>query len=266
LKNTMALFTLALLLGANPSVAKADTTAPVGKTTSSPAAATPEAGPPTTELPVSVETKPLPDVIDDVATPSPKTEAALAEGKEKQFGVSLAFSPLGILIPTKYGPAANWNINRRWSLEISSFGGSYGFSSSYFDLGGFKENLLLLNARYFPRAGSFNWLFGISRQQYIASLGNDIVSRFATYVPDYSITVETVGLQLGLGNRWTYKRLLLGVDWLVLNIPVIASRTSSPALDQVTNADDRRRIDDAIRVMRYLPTGALAKLSLGFAF
>lgn len=174
---------------------------------------------------------------------------------------------LGLAIPSKYGVAAAWRTSRRWEFEAGYFTGSYELSNSFINVGGLRETVLSLDARLYAWR-SLNFIFGLSRQSYQAKLGNDILGR--TIGPGASldlIEVQTLGLQLGFGNRWSiYDHFIFGVDWLVLNFPFRSLKSDAPVLDFVNDANDRARIQDAVTILRYLPTGAACKLALGYQF
>lgn len=186
-----------------------------------------------------------------------------------KFTVSYTASPMGIPVPFKHGPSVAWIIDRNWTVEGSYFTGSFGVSTEFLDIGSFTETLITLNARYYP-GNSFNWLIGVSRQSYEAHIGSALVSRLSGgNIPgDIDLVkVATIGLQTGLGNRWQWKNgLTLGIDWIVINIPFMTSRSEAAFLDYVSNQDDRRHVEDALKVMRFLPTGPITKISVGYSF
>jgi hypothetical protein len=181
--------------------------------------------------------------------------------------VGYSLAPLGFAIPLKHGPFFTWSTDPTWSFEVSYLQGSIGFSTPWIDLGSFDESFVNFSARYFV-GSSFNWIFGLSRQAYDAHLGNAIMSRITSGRTDVDlIHVATLGVQVGLGNRWQLNNgLILGADWLVLNFPIATLRSDVPALDVITDPGDHQRVEDAMRFMRYLPSAVLLKFSVGYSF
>ena len=197
----------------------------------------------------------------------PKPVPALDEDRDP-FRISYAYSPIGLLMPVKHGPAFSYRDDNKWAYEASYFSGSFELSTSVIDIGSFKESLIIANGRYFTSNGSFNLIVGLSRQSYEARLGSDLLGRLNPNMGGVDLlSVQTLGLQLGLGNLWSLgKGFSIGVDWFVLNFPFLTLKNSAPVLDYVGNSDDRRRIEDALKVMRYLPTAAFFKANLGYSF
>ena len=187
----------------------------------------------------------------------------------RPFSAGLSFSPLGLAVPFKIGASVAWRFNASWVGEIGYFYGHFGFGSRFLDLASFTESLTNIQLRYFP-SRSFNWLIGLNNQTYDARIGSLLLGRVSGGTVPSGIDVlrvSTLGLQLGLGNRWELSNgFLIGIDWLVLNIPLQTLDTHAPYLDYVSNPDDRQSVDDFIRFMRFLPTGALIKLTLGWTF
>lgn len=186
-----------------------------------------------------------------------------------EFTASYMGSIFGLAVPFKHGPVFGWIIDENWTIEASYFTGSLSFGTSFISVGSFSENLIAVQARYYPR-NTFNWIFGFSRQSYRANLGSSLISGLSGgNIPgDVDVlAVSTIGLQIGFGNRWQWDNgFTLGVDWVVLNFPFQTLKTDAPFLDYVTNPNDRQTVEDVIRVMKFFPTGALTKVSLGYTF
>ena len=191
-------------------------------------------------------------------------EAAVVE-RDLTLGYSAAF--FGLAIPFKHGPFLAWRTSDRWAFEAGYFGGSISIDTPLISVGSVTESLLTLNARRFSHESSFNWIIGISRQSYGATLGRDLIINGGIPTSYDMVLIKTVGLQLGLGNRWSRPNgLTFGCDWFVMNIPFMTIQNEAPALSYVTDSGIRTRIEDSIKILRYVPTFAIAKLNLGYSF
>jgi hypothetical protein len=200
----------------------------------------------------------------DATEPAPPHEPRLLESLQVAYSLSL----LGIAIPVKHGPSAQYALDSSWAIEAGYFAGQLGLSRFFLDIGSFRESLLLLNARYHPARGSFSWIIGLSRQSYRARLGDDLLSRVTSQPADYEVvSADTLGLQLGLSNQFRFNRnFILGIDWIVVNVPFLTLKSEAPILRALPNQTDRNRIEDALQIMRYLPTAVLLKTSVGYSF
>lgn len=257
-----AFIALSLVLTQTPKV-RARAKSPLPPASTQPAATDEETEPNTKpELALEPELEPAP-----LPTPPPLNSGDLRV--RSQYTASYTGSILGLAVPFKHGPSLGWIVDRNWTIEASYFSGHLGFGTGFLSVGAFRENLIAVQARYYPR-NSFNWIFGLSRQSYDAKLGSDLIRNLSggSIPSDVDVVkVATVGLQLGFGNRWQWENgFSLGVDWLVLNFPFQTLKSDAPFLSYVNNQDDRAKVEDVLRIMRYIPTGAIAKIALGYSF
>ncbi len=186
---------------------------------------------------------------------------------EKDLSIGYEGSLLGIAIPLKHGPFISYRKDL-WAYEGAWFGGALSLDTPFFSIGSVKENLLVFNARKFREKSSFNWIIGLAQQTYEASVGQDILVN-TTGAPTSAelIKIRTLGLQLGLGNRWQFgSGLMIGADWFVVNVPFMTLESSVPILDYVNNQSTRDTVNDAVKILRYVPTFAIAKLQLAYSF
>lgn len=195
------------------------------------------------------------------------TKSPVNAREDRPITVGWAGTILSIPIPFKHGPILSWSLDESWMLEASYFRGSIGIDVPYIDLGSFDESHISLRARWFA-GRTFNLIVGLNRQSYDASVGNAIVSRVSGAPSELDMLhVVTLGVELGLGNRWQLDNgIVIGIDWLSLNFPFTTLKSDAPILDRVSDQGDRNRIEDALKFMRYLPTGTVGKVTLGYAF
>lgn len=174
---------------------------------------------------------------------------------------------LGYIAPIKYGLGFTYARDPNWIWDLSYIKGGLGFGIAGIDFAGFDESLLTATARYFPWSGSFNWIIGLSRHAYRVSLGDDFVARLGGPGAIDLLRVRTLGLQLGLGNRLTFRsQFWLSIDWLTVNIPVTTLRREGPSYDAYSSSNDRRLVDEALKLMESLWTMTFLKTSLGYSF
>lgn len=186
---------------------------------------------------------------------------------EKDLSVGYEGALLGIAIPFKHGPFVSYRKDNL-AYEAKWFGGSVSLDTSFFSIGSVKENLLIAHVRRFVGKSSFNWIFGLSQQTYEASVGQDILVN-TTGAPTSAdlIKIRTLGAQVGLGNRWQMANgIMLGADWLVINVPFMTLESSVPILDYVNDEGTRNRVNDAVKILRYIPTFAIAKVQVAYSF
>ncbi len=214
-------------------------------------------------------TQESPAVVEEpkVETPEETTSVTYSPRGDKVVSAAINGALVGLAIPTKYGLSAAWIVNDWMTLEASYFTGSWSLSLPFIDLGGLSETVIAANGRFYL-GKSFNFIGGVGYQSYDASIGSSILSRIPNAPPNIDVlSTRSLGLQLGFGNRWQFENgFLIGVDWLLLNFPMANLGSSTDVLNYVNNQGDRERIEDAIRFMQYFPTGAAAKLSLGYSF
>ena len=203
------------------------------------------------------------------AEPEVKIQQGSTQGPKmiSPFGVHGTLT-LGYLAPIKYGFGFTYAVSPTWVWDLSYIRGGLGFGIAGIDFGGFSESLLSLNGRYYPWSGSFNWIIGAARHAYRVHLGNDMVARMTGGPGSMDLLrVETLGLQLGIGNRFQFRsHFWLAVDWLTINIPIATLKTESPALDAYTSGNDRRLVGDALSLMENLTTASFLKTSIGYSF
>jgi hypothetical protein len=186
---------------------------------------------------------------------------------ERPLTVAYALSVFSVPLPMKQGVALSYAISKKWMFELSYQTAQVGLNASWGDIGSFSETLVSLDARR-SEGGSFNWLFGLARQSYEAHLGSTLLRSVSNGAKALDLVrTETLDAHLGLGNRWQFSNgAAFSADWLTINIPFLTLKSESPASDQVTNADDKQKIDDILKLMRSLPTGSVIRLTIGYSF
>jgi hypothetical protein len=200
-------------------------------------------------------------------TLSRKSDESLLLRGQTRFLLSGAVSPIDLIIPMKYGATATWMIDAHSALELDYLRSSLKFPFFIEDLGEISDQRIALLYRKFVESSNFNLSFGLTYFRFKAHLGPDFLFGAIPAPGVDLLDQQTLGVQGSLGHRWYLaKNFALGIDWISLAQPLILLDQKSAILTSTTNAAAREDIEDALKVMRYLPRFVFLKLQVGFAF
>lgn len=179
------------------------------------------------------------------------------------------YSPLDLLIPSKYGLTLGWiqNASRTWELEYLK--GSVSVPFIVEDLGEMTDTRITLLGRSYAARNSFNFSYGLSYLDFSLHLGDKILNRVSGggYPSLDLVKLEALGFNIGLGNRWTFKHnITFGVDWVSWTQPLVVLSKKSIFLDYASNQQDKDDVDDALNLVSYFPRFVLLKLQIGMSF
>lgn len=210
------------------------------------------------------------EMTKDTSEQAPKIlyETRLRRDKADYFAL-LNYSPIDLLIPSKQGITLGFirDGDRTWELEYLN--GSVSVPFMLEDLGKMSDTRISLIGRSYFGGNSFNFNYGLSYFDFVIHLGNKILNRVtgSGYPSLDLIGVQSVGLNLGIGNRWTFKHnITFGIDWISWAQPLQIISIKSTFLDYATNGKDRGAVDNAISLVSYMPHFAVLKLQLGILF
>lgn len=212
----------------------------------------------------------LPAITAPAVTPSPAKKPSNKKPhyrSDKNWGINGWFAPFSLPFPMGWGVSAHYVANQNWLLEAEYFRSSYAINIFGFEVGGVTEQKYTLQARYFfSRSGSFNFIFGGGYRNLEVKLARDL---FDLVTNDYSLTVTEMDayfVKVGVANQWGWgKNKTVTVDWFSLEIPFQADVVQS-ASQYAENPDDQEEIEDAEHVLKWYPSGAIVKLSIGITF
>lgn len=181
----------------------------------------------------------------------------------------LNYSPVDLLIPSKQGITLGLirDADKTWELEYLS--GSISVPFIVEDLGKMSDTRISLIGRSYFGSNSFNFSYGLSYFDFLLHLGDKLLNRVSggSYPSLDLIGVQSVGFNIGIGNRWTFKHnITLGIDWISWMQPLQITSKRSTFLDYATNEEDRDDVDKAITLISYMPRFAFLKLQLGILF
>jgi hypothetical protein len=179
------------------------------------------------------------------------------------------YSYVDILIPGKQGVTLALKASSAKTYELEYLTASVAVPFLVKDLGSFSEKRWSLLSRRFFSEGSFSGYFGVAWNSTELSLGDGTISKLSGGVyPDIKLLkIDTLGFNMGLGNRWTvWKGLNLGADWVGWSQPVFIIKKQTPALDMATNDAEKRNVEKVFDAMTYLPRFYFLKCQLGWQF
>lgn len=123
--------------------------------------------------------------------------------------------------------------------------------------------------RFYSDRNSFNFFTGAAYHSFSIHLGNRLTS-LATggLFPNIDlVTIKTLGLVLGLGNRWQLKSgWVLGVDWLSMYLPLKTIEAEAPYISSNASESSKNDVRDAMKVIKRVPTFAVFKFQVGMSF
>lgn len=188
---------------------------------------------------------------------------------EGQGFVLAQYSFLDLLLPGKMGLTAGWveHVGRTWEFEYLK--GSLSVPFLIDDLGEMVDERFSIIGRSYLARNSFHVSYGLGYYRFRVRLGSDMVNRVSGgYYPSMDlIEVDSLGLHLGVGHRWTAKNgFTWGVDWVSWAQPLIKVKSAAPFLDRANNADDLSVVRGAVNVISYSPRLSFLRLQLGYLF
>ncbi len=212
-------------------------------------------------------------VVEKVEETSSKVEKSVENsrsfrGRADYFALA-SYSPLDLLIPSKIGVTAGVvnHVDKTWELEYLR--GSISVPFIVEDLGKMTDERISIIGRAYSETNSFNFSYGLSYYDFSLRLGSDILNRLGGggYPSVDVIQIQSLGLNFGLGNRWSISRnTILGVDWFSWSQPLYTLKKDTAFLDRATDANDRDNVDTLVKIVSSFPRFSLLKVQLGVYF
>lgn len=137
------------------------------------------------------------------------------------------------------------------------------------NLGNMTDQRISVIRRSYDERNSLNFSYGLSYFDFSIHLGDKLLSNLSggNYPSVDLVAVQALGLNLGIGNRWTFKRnITFGVDWFSLAQPFFVTSKNAPFLDHSSNQEDKDSVDNAVKVISSLPRLVFFKIQLGILF
>jgi len=204
-----------------------------------------------------------------------KEQLAISLGQTKlrrenaDYYALLNYSPFDLIVPSKFGVTLGSieTVDTTWELEYLK--GSLSAPLFIQDLGSMSDARISVIKRSYSDRDSFNFSYGLSYYDFSLHLGDALLNRVTggSYPSMDVVKIESLGFNLGLGNRWTFsKNVTLGVDWISWSQPVFVTNRKSPYLDHANNQEDRDDVDKAMKLISYFPRFTFLKVQLGILF
>lgn len=191
----------------------------------------------------------------------------LRDGAE--YFVLANYSPLDLLIPSKYGFTFGYILNADKTWEFEYLRGSLSVPFIIEDLGKMTEKRYSLIGRSYFGGNSFNLSYGLSYFDFSLVLGDKLLSRLTGggYPSIDLVEVQSLGLNIAIGNRWSFNRnIVFGIDWISWAQPFYTTKKNSYFLDYASNQQDKDDVDKAVKFISYFPRLAFLKIQLGISF
>ena len=216
-------------------------------------------------LPKQAPQQPPPEAQPDKSTAS-MTSRELRELNRHSFLVNYSF--FDTWIPGKYGATYAFNASPSGSWEVEYLRGSISVPFFIEDLGKITDQRLTLMYRSFSQRNSFSFLYGANYSSFKFQLGPDYLATItggnaSTFDV---VSVETLGITWGMGNRWQINKAIISFDWFVINIPVVVLESEAPFLEATASESSKEDIRDVLDIIEKFPTLAILKFQLGFSF
>lgn len=181
---------------------------------------------------------------------------------------SINYSFLDFPVPSKYGFTAGVVTGPFQTWELEYMRGSWSAPGNFRNLGSVSDvRAGVISRTYF--GDSFHMSYGITYFDFNAVIGDELMSRISggNVAKIDALKVQAFGLNLGIGNMWVLKYdIMLGIDWISWAQPLVISKRRSDFLDYTTNENDKRNVEDTIKVISYLPRFSLLNVHVGMLF
>jgi len=187
---------------------------------------------------------------------------------QKKYFIYGTYSPIDLLIPSKYGLTFGLNQNQNISWEFEFVKGTFSIPAIIQDLGKMTDTRYSLIRRSYMGNNSFNISYGLTLFSFSIKLGDDLLNRLNSNYPSVDLLeLESLGFNIGVGNRWNFnENFSLSVDWFSWSQPVFVTKDRSKFLDYTSNEGDRDDVEKAKKYISYFPRLAFLKLQMGYLF
>lgn len=187
---------------------------------------------------------------------------------ERKNNLMLSYAGVDTWIPSKIGFSYIYSPTPVGSWEFSYMRGSISIPFFIDDLGQISDTKIALLYRSYSQRNSFSFLYGLNYYNFSANLGNDYLSSISGNSAQFELLrVESLGLTLGLGNRWQLNSgLSFGVDWFTVNIPIRVFNTDADYLSSDADQADKNDVENVFNVLKRVPTFSFLKFQVGYHF
>ncbi len=210
------------------------------------------------------------DIDDSVKKADQALTESAAVRLNKNYGVLFTYSPMDLLIPSKFGGsfyfASADKLNQYEFQFLTSTISAGGYSV---DIASMTEQKFSFLNRSFSQDSNFNFYYGLSYATLEAKLGSDYLNSVPLNERPSAdmMKIHVLALDLGIGNRWYFDNgLNIGVDWIGITQPITSLKKEQHFTDYSSNPDDKDNVDKFLTIAAVLPRVYLLKLQLGYSF
>lgn len=217
---------------------------------------------------------PADKVLKDVKKSTDQVAAQVSLSRQRRsesnYFAFADYSLIDLVIPNKYGATIGLfqDADRSWELEYLRGSVSVPFIIS--DLGEMTDQRISLIRRSYAGRNSFNVSYGFSYFDFSMHIGDDMLGRITAGAYPSSIDLirlQSLGFNLGIGNRWTFNRnITLGIDWIAWSQPVLITKKDSAFLDYASNSEDKDDVEKGLNTVSYFPRLTFLKVQFGILF
>lgn len=188
--------------------------------------------------------------------------------QNSDYFVTGSYAPIDLVLPSKLGLTAGLvnDADHSWEAEYLKSSVSVPFLVD--DIGEMTDERFSVIRRNYFGTETFNLSYGLSYYKFKVHLGNKYLASVATTIPDVDLLrVESVGFNMGIGNRWIFSnRWIVGVDWISWSQPVFTTRKNNKFDDYSNDSGAKDTVDTAIKLITWVPRITLLKLQVGYSF
>lgn len=188
---------------------------------------------------------------------------------QKKWSLLFNYNLIDLWIPSKWGFTGAFIIDTGSSLELEYTRGSVSVPLLVEDLGSMTEQRLALLYRNYGDRNSFNFFVGADYYKFDITLGDSLLNTVTggVYPNIELLTIESLGLLGGIGNRWQMQNgLTIGVDWFVIDIPIYIIQTKADFLLYTSDANSKKEVEDALGFIEHIPRLAFLRFQIGMSF
>ncbi len=188
--------------------------------------------------------------------------------QNSDYFTTLNFAPIDLVLPSKFGLTAGFVSDADFTWELEYLKSSVSVPFIIEDLGEMTDERLSVIRRNYFGTETFNLSYGLSYYKFKLHIGNKYLSSVVANAPDVDlIRVESLGFNIGIGNRWIFSnRWMVGVDWISWAQPVLTTRNNNKFADVATDEDVKDTSKTLVKLVSWVPRITLLKLQAGYSF
>lgn len=185
----------------------------------------------------------------------------------KKWSVLANYSAYDLWLPGKLGVTATYIETKEAGWEIEWLRRSYSLRK-FIDIGGVTENRFSIVRTSYAQRNSFRFIYGLSYNTVKINIGSALMSSVSSgsYPNADLFELSTINGVWGVGNRWQFEKMALGIDWFVVHVPFIVTNSYVPYLDSDASEQYKNDVRDARNLVEHFPLFTIIKFQIGVSF